>query len=84
LAFHPVLNVRKKAILGHQTPKMFVNFNESHYLYSMDLNTLSAPNALPSYQAQISCKADRVHNMKAHGGVWVQLHSFLTSALDGD
>jgi len=40
LAFRQVLNVGNKVILGPQTPKMLVNFNESRHLYSMDLNTL--------------------------------------------
>jgi len=43
-----------------------------------------APTALPTYQAQTSCKPIVSATWRHMEGVWVQLHSFLTSALDGD
>jgi hypothetical protein len=40
LAFHSIINVGNKAIYGLYIPKMFRNFNKSHYLYGMHLKTL--------------------------------------------
>jgi len=33
------MNIGHKVIYGLWTPKMFVNFNESQYLYFMHINT---------------------------------------------
>ena len=37
-SFHPIMNVRSNVICVLCTPKMFVNFNKSHYLYAIRLN----------------------------------------------
>jgi len=36
LTFRPVMKAGKKVICGLQTPKMFVNFNKSHYKKLLD------------------------------------------------
>ena len=39
LGLHVIMNVGNKVICGLLSPEMFVDFNKSHYLYLINLNT---------------------------------------------